>query len=248
VESVFGLTRGHGAPPEELVTQASCYETFITGNDSATKYEFRRYDNGAVFFAKKGSGESSGDSRPIVCVDVYQKLSLSGAALDAVIRYNLGAYQGGDSAMMHRYMSFERGGLEFFVGMPPEELRAKARTALFEQSVGSPATVNGILTGVTMQHGFRLDPEHVDLAYRVAWRAAADQDSFSLQTDPVGAYVNGLHQGDAVWMKYGHGTLTAGTDGDKTWMKYVVDGAPESSAPMGECSRTGTEDWHCTGI
>src|SRR5690349_15997207 len=34
------------------------------------KWEFRRYKNGAAFFDKKGTAPATGDSRPVLCLDL----------------------------------------------------------------------------------------------------------------------------------------------------------------------------------
>lgn len=184
-----------------------CYQTFIDDGDPDTwtmsHYQFRRYKNGAVFFARKGSGYNSGDYRPIVCVDFTltggRHISLSGAALDAALRFDLGRIIGVGNPSEGSAILFQRGQLTF------KDESQKARRENVQKRPGELAVdhvsttqglrdsikVRGLYTDVVFSEPKTMDHEipgvAANVAFRYAWRKAEDTGRFTLSSDALGA-------------------------------------------------------------
>lgn len=100
IEKTFGLKldkKVNGAWSRD-VTKGSCYAAYVTGDKPA---EYRRYANGAAFFAPNAQYvQDQGHQRPVLCVDLDEAgFSLDGLGLDIAFRFGLGKAIGTDSAM-----------------------------------------------------------------------------------------------------------------------------------------------------
>src|SRR4051812_44097351 len=59
---------GAWARSDATLRSGPCYKRTVGGPNGAS-YEYRRYRQGAAFFAKRGTEPMTGDKRPISCVD-----------------------------------------------------------------------------------------------------------------------------------------------------------------------------------
>lgn len=258
LERTFGFVKPGGAVPTADVTQGACYRALIDGQEG---FEFRRYANGAAYFAKLGAGVNSGDHRPVVCVDVlgdrYRAISLSGVALDAVFRYDLGTFQGADAGMMHLNVTFERGAMRFFVGYPQDELLPRARMRPHELDFGRAQSILGDLDEIRVSDvdvfesgkgsdkgDYRISGAAANLAFRYAWRKSEDLGIFTQPTDSTG-----LFSKSAVILESGsHCTFQGGEllqEDDRLAFETRMNGP--SDAPAAECERK-DDGWTCTGL
>lgn len=245
IEGALGLEAGAGDVAK--LHGGECYKTFIDDGNPDTwtmnEYEFRRYKNGAAFFAKKGSGYNSGDFRPVVCVDFVatngSTASLSGAALDAAIRYNLGKIKSRTGDLKYAVIDFERGSMKFLQGQPLDEQRKAIQKRPGELPVDEVITAQGRLENVQIRglltdvmfagpevHDHDLPGVAANVAFRFAWRKAEDTGVFTIAQDSLGklrssaggeanaaAFGDGPGWGHDVRMS--NGTLSHGGYGDE---------------------------------
>lgn len=187
------------------VTGGACYAALIASGPGYPVFEFRRYANGAAFWAKKGSGFNSGDQRPVLCVDLAGPnggISLSGVALDAVIRYDLGKFVGQDSGMQKTHLMFERGNLHFSnYDVTEQERFASVQRRPHEQPFANASTIEGRLrevdiAGVTVKAMFdgtrarsiTMDGDVAYFIYRHAWRKGEETGRFTVADDAIGKF------------------------------------------------------------
>jgi hypothetical protein len=160
LEAELGLVKdvqehGQWSRPEAKLAAGPCYKKTIAGPNGAS-FEVRRYKQGAAFFAKRGSGQLTGDKRAVECVDVDvaddgdkgpNTFALSGVALDMAMRFHLGKPVSYDGGLGHIYVDFERGEVE--IGEPEHYCGIVGTSG--EQSPGPEAFAQAITT--CKQHG-----------------------------------------------------------------------------------------------
>ncbi len=205
LERSLGLTPAT-AQNRGNVESGACYAALIASGPGYPVFEFRRYANGAAFWAKKGSGYNSGDQRPVLCVDVAGPnggVSLSGVALDAVIRYDLGKLVGQDSGMQKTHLVFEHGNLHFSnYDVTEQERLASVQRRPHELPFANASTIEGRLRsvdidGVTVKAMFdgtstrsiTMDGDVAYFIYRHAWRKGEETGRFTVADDAIGKFV-----------------------------------------------------------
>ena len=242
LESAVGLAplaQGESANVGALEAGA-CYRALVQSRGYPT-YQYRRYKNGAAFFAEKGSGYSSGDLRPVACVDLFQGesdlRSMSGVVLDAVLRYDLGKFKGTDiagtdGARGRFFWNFERGHL-FQENLTDDERFAAVKKRAHELELDEAPSISGRLLGISIDDvkvSYHFSPNvetksvsisgpAVFLAYRYATRKADDTGVFTIDSDSVGIFnrtakLLGDGQVQATTLSFTHGNLSAATDTD----------------------------------
>lgn len=264
VASALGLV--NGAANATALRAGDCYKA-LKATPSYPEFEFRAYANGAIFWTKKDSGTNSGDARPILCVDMHQGnaalRSLSGVALDAVFRYDLGKPLGGDKPGV---VPFERGTLHFTT-LPEAERFDAAKKRPHELDFAKPASISGALDKIALKsvtvssiyqeqdevRDFEMKGATAFLVFRYAWRKGEDRGAFSVATDSVGNFKKTLEafgdgpaygetwqfeKGDAMYgMYFDEGrNVTAET---VSWNRRPATKptAPPTAPPLAECTR-----------
>jgi hypothetical protein len=213
----------------------------------------------------------------VLCVDLYGQgdhphdgtASLSGIALDAVFRYDLGRYQWADAGMMHLDVAFERGQLYFFVGFPEEERLAAVRQRPYETPVDGPMSVIGRLEEITVSGAsvsndgaapapaeVRIPASVAGLVYRYAWRKSEEVQLFSQAADAAGPFLKKVSSATSdgktrVQISFAHGEAVreASDDGASEHVSFVLPGAAEDAPPAAECKKSAADGaLACTGI
>lgn len=233
LEQTLGLERGETAITDGALRAGACFRALIENRDG---HEFRRYTNGAAYFAKKGWSVNSGDSRPVVCVDLFQgeseMRSLSGVVLDAIFRYDLGRITrseilGTDSSRGRFLWAFERGEM-MFEASTDDEKAITVRKRPHELDFATAPSISGRLLSLRLPavdiSYFQSPATAVEqvsvsgatafLAYRYAHRGAEQSQVFDLASDPVGLFSKKAKKlGDggvrATFLTFGHGGLWA---------------------------------------
>lgn len=240
LEAAVGLEPGDGGT-DEMLHAGACYRALVA-RSSEVEYEFRRYGNGASYFAKEGSGVNSGAHRPVVCVDRFEGRlpahSLSGVVLDAILRYDLGRLQrietlGTDGGRARSLWSFERGTM-MKEALTEEESQDTVRRRPFELDVSRAPSVSGRLLSLNVSEvalsnhytpdvkvgTLRIGGPAAFVAYRYAHRKGEDTGVFTMDDD-VGRFQKKAKQfGDAGMranvLELGRGQLTDGSDTSTT--------------------------------
>ncbi len=199
---------------DQLLHDGTCYWTLKgAGAKEASNFEFRRYTNGAAFFRKLNAGPNSGDRRAIECVDLEfgegESVSLSGLALDAVLRYDLGAPTSTDAGGGTLAILFERGEIVTAgpgkAGEPPipQVEDTIDHPALFGDEIYSIQTP--VAESSPGEEGY-IGTNEAYLAYRYAYARGAAAGMHDLATDPVGKLlaVEEFPEVDDVVSRYEH--------------------------------------------
>jgi len=261
----------------------SCYRALISEGPGYPTYEFRRYENGAAFWAKKGSGPNSGDRRPVLCVDVHTPdfgggaVSLSGVALDAALRYDLGKVTGQDSGMQKTYFSFERGGLLFSnYDVEDKERVASVQKRPHELPFHQASTIGGRLMTVNIndvtvdvmfdgvsKKTVSLSGDVAYFIYRHAWRKAEDTGRFTVSEDAIGTFkkkaaMMGDGPGYAETYEFARGKVSFSRMGEQDnstteSISFAPLASPQDRVPPAECTRSIPENaappfYSCTGL
>lgn len=209
LEAKLDLRKATAAAPgsARAFEAGACYKALLGTNRGYPAYEARRYANGAAFFAKKGSGPNSSDTRPVLCVDFHQDdvalESLSGVSLDAILRLDLGKRQGSarNTSTGDAVFSFERGVMHF-KGLPERDRLLAVTKRPHELDTGLAPSITGSLEKITLKgvevSSFFLErPEIRDvdmrgelafLLYRYAWRKGENSGRFTIASDAVGVF------------------------------------------------------------
>lgn len=274
LEQSLGLQRTTpGNPGDTAALQAgACYQALIATPSWSATYEFRRYVNGAAFWAKLGSGYNSGDQRPVMCVDMHRPdgaMSLSGVALDAVLRYDLGGFKGSDSGMQKTHLEFERGAILLSnYDVTDQERIASVQKRPHELPFENASTISGRVmsirvNGVNVNHLFgkpsiednEIEGSVAQLVYRYAWHKNEETGRFSLAEDAVGAFRRTATTGgdggasSSSWdFARGVAFLNAqwtdrgDTSGVEETLRLQKPAATPMQAPLAECVRTTAEN------
>ncbi|MFO0738888.1 MAG: hypothetical protein U0270_23515 [Labilithrix sp.] len=256
----------------EALRSGECYRALIASPTSYTTFEFRRYSNGAAFWAKKGSGYNSGDQRPVLCVDLSRPdgtVSLSGAALDAVLRYDFGKLVGQDSGMQKTHFVFERGVVHLSrYDVSEAERFDSVNKRPHEQPFEHASTISGRLSSLTIKDvttDVMFDGVHVrdmemngdvaHLIYRYAWRKGEDTGRFTLGEDAVGAFSRratmagdgpgyaetySFARGEVLYSQVGE-ILREGEGKTTETIELRLPSTPPDHAPLADCTRTTSE-------
>ncbi len=194
LEKELSLTRdvkdkkGNYARSNATIKTGACYTKTRGGKDGAS-YEILRYTNATAVLKKQGSGLSSGEARPVLCMDL--DLDIGGtnvpqyvgrAQLDTIVRFHLGRIgQISDRADgKTSTVAFERGSYIVALEQSPGA-----------DSLDNPSWRSRALLGITTSGSKKvIDPTLVSLAYRYAWNSAVGRDQFDAASDPVGKFLS----------------------------------------------------------
>lgn len=272
LEQNLDLQRATPANPGDTAAlqAGECYRALIATPSWQATYEFRRYANGAAFWAKLGSGYNSGDQRPVICVDLHRaegSVSLSGAALDAVLRYDFGSFKGSDSGMGKTYLEFDRGAvLLSHYDVTDQERTASVQKRPHELPFENASTISGRILSlriknVKVEHMFGGEPgiEEMEMSgsvaqfiYRYAWHKNEETGRFTLAEDAIGGFTHtasdGADAGSAASSYiFARGIVTQSTQANFESQNAVTtdeqiglsppDPVP-NRAPLAECVRT----------
>lgn len=177
---------------DAVLKSGACYISVKgPGAKDPQNWEFRRYTRGAAFFKKLNSGPNTGDRRAIECLDIdlggEDALSLDGFALDAVLRYNLGAAQETESGAGLTGILFERG----MVTTSGPGKAGEPLPPVLKNTIDHPAVAGARLYNISPNAPANvvIEPQQAFLAYQYARVRAVAADTFDLSTDPVGRLV-----------------------------------------------------------
>lgn len=209
LEQAFDLVPASAQRPssDAALRAGKCYGALVENGPGWPEFEFRRYANGAAFFAKRGSGYNSGDKRPVLCVDLHQGAvathAFGGVVLDAILRYDLGRMQGGGENLTtgDAVWQFQRGVLHL-KGLPEAERIAAAQKRPHELDLEKAPSVSGSLEKITlknvrvsnmyveepMMRDVELEGSTAFFTYRYAWRRAENTGVFTVARDAVGVF------------------------------------------------------------
>lgn len=271
LERNFGLklATAQNRGSDEALKSGACYGALIANGTGYPEFEFRRYVNGAAFWAKKGSGFNSGDERPVLCLDLHgpdHGVSLSGVALDAAIRYDLGKFKGSDAGMQKVHYEFERGAIHFSNYDVTDRERAESvQRRPHEQPFEHASTIAGRLSSITINgvtadimfdgvstRDVEINADTAYFVYRYAWRKSEDTGRFTIAGDAVGSFSKNVRmvgdgpgyaetwsfaRGEIVYSKFGdYSDENAGRTIEE--ISFRAANAPEGTVPAAECSRT----------
>lgn len=194
IEAAFGLEEG--TPAEADVTRGECWRTHVYPVEGMPVFRVKQYRNGAIVFPADGEPTHS------LCVDVYGKnaISADGFLLDTVLRYRLGSLTSVDGHEGSLALTFTKGTVGLFYSGESYLSGTPYTKTPDELPVGSGESIAGkvgsiVRKGVEIKSmgGVRTDDLHIDveaasILYRVAWKAAVDDEHGSMETDLVGAF------------------------------------------------------------
>lgn len=243
IEKTFGLKldkKVNGAWSRD-VTKGSCYAAYVTGDKPA---EYRRYANGAAFFAPNAQyTKDQGHQRPVLCVDLDEAgFSLDGLGLDIAFRFGLGKAIGTDSAMGGEGgFMFERGWIHTrYTGSmsgPSAADVAAVRGAPTAKLIERPMFLGGYVLDVTVTGASVYEPMGGGTTTRdlqlsgslaaTAYAAAYAQSgaAFALSRDPLGVLSGMREDGKIDQLRAEHGG-----DGPGWWMGLFFKTATVSEA------------------
>jgi hypothetical protein len=206
------LARETEAEPVDAQRLAAgvCHRALVQQAPGGTTFTVRTFRNGAVFFAAGGASRA-------LCADLHEpsisvtSRSLSGAALDAVLRYDLGGLgsitQTTNATVVWR---FEHGEIVVDTRLSATERTASVHRPPHESTgpLGVVPTITGALseirlhevavldlTDATTMRTVTLGAPLAALVHRFAARRAAETGRFALADDAAGTF---LRKGSAI--------------------------------------------------
>lgn len=266
--------------PPSVLEAGACFKALM--KTAPEKYSLRSYTaGGQAGFTSAAAVSLRGSAQPMLCVDLYAGESfhgaLSGLALDAIARYELGRLQGDVGEPGARTFRFERGALTFELAASDAEKAASVQKRPHELPAAKAMTIAGALRSIdlpdvqvdTFYDGVKsmaipMEGAVAGTIYAYAWRRAKERGTFSMATDAVGTFKRtGEWFGDGPGMSktwhftHAQAQLAAfGEDlGADAWSmnERIAIGESDHSRPLAECSRrwkdgSAVPAFACTGL
>lgn len=280
LEQSFEL-RSAGAPiTPSALESGDCFKALM--KVAPEKYALRLYAaDGHAGFTSAAAFSLRGSAQPMLCLDLYAgdafHGALSGVALDAVARYDLGRFRGDVGEPNARTFQFERGALTFELVAPDADKAASVQKTPAELPPAKAMTIAGALRSIdlpdvqvdTFYDGVKsmalpMDGAVAGTIYAYAWKKGKESGTFSMANDSVGTFTR-----TAEWFGDGPGM-------SKTWHftrmqaqyaafgeelsaeswatnERIAIGESDKSRPLAECTRRWTDagavpEYTCTGF